>query len=74
MIIKYDSVNNGFYTSYGRGMKGLHHSKASKLKISQALCGINKTEAHKKAMSAGRRKAKQRRLRLELKLQRQQQQ
>ena len=74
MIIKYDSVNNGFNTSYGRGMKGLHHSKASRRKISQALRGVKKTEAHKKAMSAGRRKAKQRRLRLERKLQRQRQQ
>lgn len=74
MIIKYDSVNNGFNTSYGRGMKGLHHSKASRLKISQALRGVKKSEAHKKAMSEGKKKAKQRRLRQERKLQRQQQQ
>ncbi len=74
MIRKYDSVNNGFNTSYGRGMKGLHHSKASRQKISHALRGIKKTEAHKKAMSEGKKKAKQRRLRQERKLQRQQQQ
>ena len=74
MIRKYDSVNNGFNTSYGRGMKGLHHSKASRLKISQALRGVKKSEAHKKAMSEGKKKAKQRRLRQERKLQRQQQQ
>lgn len=74
MIRKYDSVNNGFNTSYGRGMKGLHHSKASRLKISQALRGVKKSEAHKKAMSEGKKKAKQRRLRQERKLQRQRQQ
>ena len=74
MIRKYDSVNNGFNTSYGRGMKGLHHTEESRRKISQALRGVKKTEAHKKAMSAGRRKAKQRRLRQERKIQRQRQQ
>lgn len=74
MIKLYNTVNHGFNTSYGHGMKGLHHSKESRRKISQALRGVKKTEAHKKAMSAGRRKAKQRRLRLERKLQRQRQQ
>lgn len=54
-------------------MKGLHHSKASKLKISQSMRGVKKTEAHKKAMSEGKKKAKQRRERQERKLQRQQQ-
>ena len=72
-IIKHDSVNKGFNGSYGRGMKGLHHTKESRLKISQALRGVKKTEAHKKAMSEGKKKAKQRRLRQERKLQRQQQ-
>ena len=73
MIKKFDAVENGFNTSYGRGMKGLHHSKESRLKISQALRGVKKSEAHKKAMSEGKKKAKQRRLRQERKLQRQQQ-
>ena len=73
MIKLYNTVEEGFNSSYGHGMKGLHHSKASKLKISQSMRGIKKTEAHKKAMSEGKKKAKQRRLRLERKLQRQQQ-
>ncbi len=74
MIKLYNTVEEGFNSSYGHGMKGLHHSKASKLKISQSMRGIKKTEAHKKAMSEGKKKAKQRRLRQERKLQRQQQQ
>ena len=61
MIIKYNAVNNGFNTSYGRGMKGLHHSEESRQKISQALKGVKKSEAHKKAMSEGKKKAKLRR-------------
>lgn len=73
MIKLYNTVDHGFNTSYGRGMKGLHHSKESRRKISQALRGVKKTEAHKKAMSEGKKKAKQRRERQERKLQRQQQ-
>ena len=57
MIRKYDSVNNGFNTSYGRGMKGLHHSKASRLKISQALSGVKKKEAHRKNISKGMKRS-----------------
>ena len=60
-IIKHDSVENGFNTSYGRGMKGLHHSAESKLKISQALKGVEKTPEQRKAMSEGKKKAKLRR-------------
>lgn len=74
MIKLYNTVDQGFNTSYGHGMKGLHHSKEAKLKISQKMCGVKKSEAHKKAMSEGKKKAKQRRLRQERKLQRQQQQ
>lgn len=60
-IIKHDSVENGFNTSYGRGMKGLHHSPESRLKISQALKGVKKSPEHRKAMSEGKMKAKLRR-------------
>ena len=38
-IIKHDSVENGLNTSYGRGMKGLHHTEESKRKMSQAKMG-----------------------------------
>ena len=61
MIIKFNAVNNGFNTSYGRGMKGLHHTPESKLKISRALKGVKKSPEHRKAMSEGKKKAKLRR-------------
>ena len=51
MIRKYDSVNNGFNTSYGRGMKGLHHTKESRLKISQKMRGVKKKPEHRSAIS-----------------------
>jgi hypothetical protein len=70
-IIKHNSVEKGLNTSYGRGMKGLHHSEESRQKISQALKGVKKSEAHKKAMSEGKKKAKRRR---ERELRRQQKQ
>ena len=57
MIRKYDSVNNGFNTSYGRGMKGLHHTEESRRKISQALSGVKKKEAHRKNISIGAKRA-----------------
>ena len=38
-IINHDSVEKGFNTSYGRGMKGLHHTKESKRKMSLAKMG-----------------------------------
>ena len=60
-IIKHDSVENGFNTSYGRGMKGLHHTPESRLKISRALKGVKKSPEHRKAMSEGKKKAKLRR-------------
>ena len=62
MIRKYDSINNGFNISEGRGMKGLHHTKESRQKISQALRGVKKTEAHKKAISKGMKKSWKQRL------------
>ena len=71
MIIKFNAVNNGFNTSYGRGMKGLHHTPESKLKISRALKGVKKSPEHRKAMSEGKKKAK---LRRERELRRQQKQ
>ena len=57
MIRKYDSVNNGFNTSYGRGMKGLHHTEESRRKISQALSGVKKKEAHRKNISKGMKRS-----------------
>ena len=39
MIKLYDSVEKGFNTSYGRGMKGLHHTEEAKRKMSQAKMG-----------------------------------
>ena len=57
MIKKFDAVENGFNTSYGRGMKGLHHTEESRLKISQALRGVKKKEAHRKNISIGAKRA-----------------
>ena len=57
MIKKFDAVENGFITSYGRGMKGLHHTEESRLKISQALRGVKKKEAHRKNISIGAKRA-----------------
>lgn len=57
MIKKFDAVENGFNTSYGRGMKGLHHTEESRRKISQALSGVKKSEAHRKAISKGMKKS-----------------
>lgn len=62
MIRKYDSVNNGFNTSYGRGMKGLHHSKASRQKISQKMRGVKKKPEHRSAISKGMKKSWKQRL------------
>ena len=56
MIRKYDSVNNGFNTSYGRGMKGLHHTKESRLKISQKMRGVKKKPEHRSAISKSMKK------------------
>lgn len=39
MIKRFDAVENGFNTSYGRGMKGLHHTEESKRKMSLAKMG-----------------------------------
>ncbi len=38
-IIKHDSVNKGFNGSYGRGMKGIHHSDETKQKMSEKKKG-----------------------------------
>lgn len=57
MIKKYNTVENGFNTSYGRGMKGLHHTEESRQKISQALSGVKKTDAHRRAISKGMKKS-----------------
>lgn len=57
MIKKFDAVENGFNTSYGRGMKGLHHTEESRRKISQALSGVKKKEAHRKNISKGMKKS-----------------
>ena len=57
MIKKYNTVENGFNTSYGRGMLGIHHTEESRRKISQALSGVKKSEAHRKAISKGMKKA-----------------
>ena len=57
MIKKFDAVENGFNTSYGRGMKGLHHTEESRRKISQALSGVKKKEAHRKNISKGMKRS-----------------
>lgn len=50
-IIKNDSVNNGYNQSYGRGMKGLHHTLEAKAKISQKLTGIKRSAETKRKIS-----------------------
>ena len=57
VIKKYNTVENGFNTSYGRGMLGIHHTEESRRKISQALSGVKKKEAHKKNISKGMKKS-----------------
>ena len=56
MIKKFDAVENGFNTSYGRGMKGLHHTKESRLKISQKMRGVKKKPEHRSAISKSMKK------------------
>ena len=38
-ISEHDSVNKGFNGSYGRGMKGIHHTEESKRKMSEKKKG-----------------------------------
>ena len=38
-ITEHDSVNKGFNGSYGRGMKGIHHSEETKQKMSEKKIG-----------------------------------
>ena len=56
MIKLYNTVDHGFNTSYGRGMKGLHHTKESRLKISQKMRGVKKKPEHRSAISKSMKK------------------
>lgn len=50
-IIENDSVNNGYNQSYGRGMKGLHHTPSAKAMISKKLTGIKRSDETKRKIS-----------------------
>lgn len=56
MIRKYDSINNGFNISEGRGMKGLHHTEEAKRKMSKAMMGHPVSNETKERISKGIRK------------------
>lgn len=56
MIRKYDSINNGFNISEGRGMKGLHHKEETKRKMSQVKMGHIVSDETKERISKGVRK------------------
>jgi len=53
MIRKYDSINNGFNISEGRGMKGLHHTPEAREKMSKAKMGHPVSEETRKKISKG---------------------
>ena len=56
MIRKYDSINNGFNISEGRGMKGLHHTEEARRKMSQMKMGHIVSDETKERISKGVRK------------------
>ena len=56
MIRKYDSINNGFNISEGRGMKGLHHTEEARRKMSQMKMGHIVSDETKEKISKGVRK------------------
>ncbi|MBR5674770.1 MAG: hypothetical protein IKW97_10265 [Muribaculaceae bacterium] len=56
MIRKYDSINNGFNISEGRGMKGLHHTEEAKRKMSLTKMGHPVSDETKERISKGVRK------------------
>jgi group I intron endonuclease len=68
-IKHFNSVEEGFNTSYGRGMKGIHHTEDARRKMSLAKLGVKRSEAARKAISDGMRKARRKREREQRKLQ-----
>lgn len=55
-IIAYDSVKNGYNSTYGGGgMRGFNHQQSTKQKISKSLTGRKQTSEHKSNLGRSRK-------------------